>query len=123
MRAFLGWLRGEADHCSMAAIPRLEEEDRKRPNREHQKPSGEKTRIINRVKGTLARLGIRNFNGHLRYAAARLKQVRTPEGVAIPPNTMAELERDGGAGTRSCAAPVYPRTVSRDREDSRDQAE
>ena len=42
MRAFLGWLRGEADHCSMAAIPTLEEEDRKRPNREHQKPSGEK---------------------------------------------------------------------------------
>ncbi len=41
MRAFLGWLRGEADHCSMA-----------------------------------------------------LKQMRTPEGVAIPTNTLAELERD-----------------------------
>ena len=24
MRAFLGWLRGEADHCSMAAIPTLD---------------------------------------------------------------------------------------------------
>jgi transposase len=94
MRAFLGWLRGEADHCSMAAIPTLEEEDRKRPNREHQKLSGEKTRIISRVKGALARLGIRNFSGNLRYAADRLKQMRTPEGVAIPPNTMAELERD-----------------------------
>jgi len=94
MRAFLGWLRGEADHCSMAAIPTLEEEDRKRPNREHQKLSGEKTRIISRVKGTLVRLGIRNFNGNLRYAAARLKLMRTPEGVTIPPNTMAELERD-----------------------------
>jgi transposase len=94
MRAFLGWLRGEADHCSMAAIPTLEEEDRKRPNREHQKLSGEKTRIISRVKGTLVRLGIRNFKGSLRYAADRLKQMRTPEGVAIPPNTMAELERD-----------------------------
>jgi len=94
MRAFLGWLRGEADHCSMAAIPTLEEEDRKRPNREHQKLSGEKTRIISRVKGTLVRLGIRNFNGNLRYAAVRLRQMRTPEGVTIPPNTMAELERD-----------------------------
>ena len=94
MRAFLGWLRGEADHCSMAAIPPLEEEDRKRPNREHQKLSGEKTRIISRVKGTLGRLGIRNFKGNLRYAADRLNQRRTPEGVAIPPNTMAELERD-----------------------------
>ena len=26
-RAFLGWLRGERGHCSMAAIPTLEEED------------------------------------------------------------------------------------------------
>jgi hypothetical protein len=23
-RAFIGWLRGETDHCSMAAIPTLE---------------------------------------------------------------------------------------------------
>jgi transposase len=95
MRAFLGWLRGEADHCSMAAIPTLEEEeDRKRPNREHQKLSGEKTRIISRVKGTLVRLGIRKFSANLRYAADRLKQMRPPEGVAIPPNTLAERERD-----------------------------
>jgi transposase len=93
MRAFLR-LRGEADHRSMAAIPTLEEEDRKRPNREHQKLSGEKTRIISRVKGTVARLGIRKFSGNLRYAADRLKQMRTPEDVAIPPNTLAELERD-----------------------------
>jgi transposase len=34
MRAFLGWLRGEKRHCSMAAIPTAEEEDAKRPNRE-----------------------------------------------------------------------------------------
>ncbi|HTO64391.1 MAG TPA: IS110 family transposase [Bradyrhizobium sp.] len=94
MRAFLGWLRGEADHCSMAAIPTLEEEDRKRPNREHQNLSGEKTRIINRVKGALIRLGIRNFNANLRHAAERLKELRTPEGAMLPPNTLAELERD-----------------------------
>ena len=34
MRAFLGWLRGEKRHCSVAAIPTLEEEDARRPNRE-----------------------------------------------------------------------------------------
>src|SRR6266536_5050770 len=50
IRAFVGWLRGEADHCSMAAVPTLEEEDRKRPNRVHVKLSGEKARIINRMK-------------------------------------------------------------------------
>src|SRR5512133_4066866 len=35
-RAFLGWLRGEPEHCSMAAVPTLEEEDARRPNRERE---------------------------------------------------------------------------------------
>src|SRR5882724_2367372 len=35
-RAFLGWLRGEPDHCSMAGIPTMEEEDAKRPHRERE---------------------------------------------------------------------------------------
>jgi transposase len=50
-RAFLGWLRGEPDHCSMAAIPTLTEEDAKRPGRERESLVGERTRIINRIKG------------------------------------------------------------------------
>src|SRR4051812_15488157 len=35
-RVFLGWLRGEPGHCTMAAIPTLEEEDARRPNRERE---------------------------------------------------------------------------------------
>lgn len=35
-RSFLGWLRGEKKHCTMAAIPTLEEEDAKRPTRERE---------------------------------------------------------------------------------------
>jgi transposase len=53
MRAFLGWLRGERRHCSMAAIPTIEEEDAERPNREHEKLVGDRTRIMNRMKSTL----------------------------------------------------------------------
>jgi len=34
MRAFLGWLRGEKRHCSMVAIPTVEEEDARRRERE-----------------------------------------------------------------------------------------
>jgi len=110
IRAFVGWLRGEADHCSMAAVPTLEEEDRKRPNREHQTLSGEKTRIINRVKGALVRLGIRTFNPKLRNAVDRLDQLRSPEGVPIPPNTLAELRRD----LAGCAlSPNRPRPLRR----------
>jgi transposase len=93
-RAFLGWLRGERDHCRMAAIPTLDLEDARRPSRERETLSGERTRIINRMKSTLARLGIRNFKPHLRKAAERLAGLRTPEGAAVPPNTLAELRRD-----------------------------
>ena len=60
-RAFLGWLRGERDHRQMIAIPSLEEEDARRPGRERDALVGECTRLINRVKSTLAWLGIRGF--------------------------------------------------------------
>jgi transposase len=93
-RAFLGWLRGEPDHCSMAAIPTLEQEDAKRPSREREGLVGERTRIVNRLKGALARLGIRGFKPTLRAAPERLEALRTPEGAPLPPNTLAELRRD-----------------------------
>ncbi len=93
-RAFLGWLRGERGHCSMALIPTREEEDAKRPNREREGLVGERTRIVNRMKSTLARLGIRGFKPTLRRAPERLATLHTPEGVPLPPNTLAELGRD-----------------------------
>src|SRR6267378_2769462 len=63
-RGFLGWLRGE------------------------------RTRIVNRMKATLARLGVRNFKPTLRKAAERLATVHTPEGMPLPRNVLAELHRD-----------------------------
>jgi transposase len=93
-RAFLGWLRGERDHCKLAAVPTSAEEDAKRPHRERETLVGEQTTIINRIKATLARLGIRNFNPKLKKAPERIENVRTPEGEPIPPNTLAELRRD-----------------------------
>src|SRR4051812_1341201 len=93
-RAFLGWLRGERGHCTMAAIPTAEEEDAKRPNREHESLVGERTRIVNRMRSALARLGIRGFKPTLRKAPERLAALRTAEGEPLPPNTLAELRRD-----------------------------
>jgi len=93
-RAFIGWLRGEPDHCHMAAIPTLEQEDAKRPTRERENLVGEQTRLINRIKSCLVRFGIRGFKSKLRKAAERLEALRTPDGVALPPNTLAELRRD-----------------------------
>jgi len=93
-RAFLGWLRGERDHCKMVAIPTAKDEDAKRPNRERESLVGEQNRIINRMKAALIRLGIRGFNPKLKRAAGRLDGLHTPEGEPIPPNTLAELRRD-----------------------------
>jgi transposase len=93
-RAFLGWLRGERDHCKMVAIPTIKDEDAKRPNREHESLVGEQSRIVNRMKAALIRLGIRGFNPKLKRAAGRLDGLHTPEGEPIPPNTLAELRRD-----------------------------
>jgi transposase len=94
MRVFLGWLRGERGHCGMVAIPTIEEEDAKRPCRERENLVGERTRIINRLKSDLTRLGIRGFKPQLRKAPELLESLCTPEDSPIPPNTLDEMLRD-----------------------------
>ena len=78
----------------MARVPTIAEEDAKRSNRGRECLVGERTRIVNRIKATLARLGNRNFKPTLRKAAERLTTVHTPEGMPLPPNAEAELQRD-----------------------------
>ena len=94
LRVLLGWLRGEAGHCSMAATPSVEDEDARRPTRERENLVGERTRIVNRMKAAFARLGIRDVNPAQRKAFEKLDGLRTPEGGPIPPLAMAELRRD-----------------------------
>ena len=92
-RGFLGWLRGEPGHCSMAIVPTVEEEDAKRPHREREGLVHERTSIVNRMKSLLIQFGVRNFNPKMRKAAEKLDGIRTPEGVPLPVNTMAMLRR------------------------------
>jgi transposase len=94
MQVFLGWLRGEPGHCGMVAIPTIDEEDAKRPCRERENLVGERTRIIDRLKSDLTRLGIRGFKPQLRKAPQLLASLRTPEDSPIPPNTLDEMQRD-----------------------------
>jgi transposase len=93
MRAFLGWLRGEKRHCSMVAIPTVEEEDARRPNRERGNLVTEQTRIVNQIKAVLTRFGIRTFRPTLRKAEEQLEGLRTAEGAPLLENTRAELHR------------------------------
>jgi len=46
------------------------------------------------TEGQLARLGIRGFRPTLAHARERLPELQTPEGAAVPANTLAELQRD-----------------------------
>jgi transposase len=128
MRAVLGWLRGEAKHCSMAAIPSIAEEDARRPTRERETLVREQTRAVNRIKSTLIRFGIRAFKVKLRQASKHLEGLRGPEGEPLPANTMAELrrdlarlqliswadQRDRESATRTIEASTAPRNASHD---------
>jgi transposase len=94
LRVLLGWLRGEPGHCSMVSVPTVAEEDAKRPTRERENLVDERTRIVNRVKAALARLGIRGYDPARRRSRGSLAELHTPDGGVIPPNTLAELHRD-----------------------------
>jgi transposase len=93
MRAFLGWLRGELRHCSMVAIPTVEEEDARRANRERKNLVTEQTRVVNQMKAICTRFGIRSFRPASRRAEEKLEGLRTAEGTPLPENTRAELRR------------------------------
>jgi transposase len=82
----------------MVAIPTLAQEDAKRPNRDRESLVGERSRIVNRMKGTLARLGIRSLKPTLRKAPEQLARLRTPESAPLPPNTWPSC----GATWRAC---------------------
>ncbi len=118
-RAFVGWLRGEPDHCTMAPIPTLAAEDARRPSREREKLIGERTRLVNRMKAALARHGVRNFNPKLKKAPERLADVRMPDGEPLPSNTVAELKR---AMTRARLLGNQIKEIEADRLDRLQQA-
>src|SRR5262245_51996779 len=93
LRALLGWLRGEKRHCSMVAIPTIEEEDARRPSRERAGLVAEQTRMVNQIKAIFSRFGIRTFRPKLPKAEEQLKQLRTAERSPLQDNTRAELCR------------------------------
>src|SRR4051794_4912702 len=109
MRVFLGWLRGERGHCGMVAVPTVEEEDAKRPRRERENLVGERTRIINRMKAALARLGIRGFKPELRRRGSVWTRCIRPKNCRF---RQTRLTRGGATSTG------WPSYASRSRRSS-----
>jgi transposase len=71
---------GRARSLQDGGDPQARSGRRQGPSREREVLVGERTRIINRLKSALARLGIRHFKPNLRKAAERLGGPRAPEG-------------------------------------------
>jgi len=92
-RAFLGWLRGEKDHCRMAAIPTVAEEDARCPHREREVLVAERTRLINRLKSALVRFDLSTLALGRATSPRRLEQWLSEHGHALPPHELARFRR------------------------------
>lgn len=93
MRTLQGWLRGEADVCSMVPVPTEVEEDGRRPTRERQGLVAERRALLNQIGGLLASLGITGYYPLRCNRRARLEELRTPEGDFLPGNAKAKISR------------------------------
>jgi transposase len=94
MRTFLRYLRGEPDVCSIVHVPSVEDEDRKRRNRERDRLTKERTAHSNRIKGLLHAQGIRDAQPMTRGFIAGLDRVHTGDGRPLPPKLKQEIVRE-----------------------------
>lgn len=94
MRAFLAHLRGEPRACSIVHVPSVEDEDRKRSNRERDRLTKERTAHSNRIKGLLNSQGIRDAQPMMRGFIADLDRVHTGDGRPLPAKLKEEIVRE-----------------------------
>ena len=94
VRALLAFKRGEPRVCSMVKAPSPEEEDRRRLCRERKALVGERVRHINRIKGLLFAQGIGDYEPEKRSRRARLDELRTGDGRALPAHLKEQILRE-----------------------------
>jgi len=75
-------------------VPAVEREDARRTHRERQRLVAERVQHVNRIKGLLATQGITDYQPLRRDRSARLGEVRTKDGHALPPRLRREIERE-----------------------------
>ena len=94
MRTFLAYLRGEPRACSVVHVPSVDDEDRKRRNRERGRLKKERTAHTNRIKGLLHAQGIRDVKPMQRGFIASLDTLCTGDGRPLPPKLKEEIVRE-----------------------------
>lgn len=86
------WVAGDRRCCRMVRVPSISDEDARQLHRTRETLQGDRTRLINRLKATLATLGLR-----LRVTRdflTRVDRAELPDGSAVPPGARGRLARD-----------------------------
>ena len=93
-RAFLGWLRGERDHCKMCRRPDLRRGRCQTPPSRARDPRWRANHYRQPHQGDPGAAWHSQLRSQAREGPGALATLRTPEGEPIPPNALAELRRD-----------------------------
>ncbi len=94
LRALMAWCRGDGAACRMVQVPSVEREDARRTHRERQRLIAERVQHVNRIKGLLATQGINDYQPLRRDRVARLDELHTSDGHALPTRLRREIERE-----------------------------
>jgi transposase len=94
VRALIRYLRGEPEACSVVHVPSIEQEDARRLHRERRRLIAERVQHVNRIKGLCATQGIYHYAPLRKDRLARLDDLRTGDGRALPTRLKAEIVRE-----------------------------
>src|ERR1700675_4378733 len=94
LRSLMAYLRGEPKVWSVVRVPSVVEEDARRLHRERDRLVSERVQHVNRIKGLCALHGIYDYNPLRPRAMARLEQLRTTQGGALPRRLKSEIKRE-----------------------------
>src|SRR5829696_266477 len=94
VRTLLAYKRGEPRVCAMVRVPTPDEEDRRRLCRELKTLVGERVRHVNRLRGLFFSQGIADYDPRRPDGRAKLDELRTGDGRALPPHFKAVARRE-----------------------------
>jgi transposase len=94
LRSLMAYLRGEPKVWSVVRVPSVAEEDVRRLHRERDRLVSERIQHVNRIRGLCALHGIYDYQPLRPQAMARLEQLRTAQGISLPPRLKSEIKRE-----------------------------
>lgn len=117
LRTLMAYCRGEPRVVRIVRAPSADQEDARHATRERERLVKEQTGHVNRIKSLLRLLGLPVGNPRRHDWLSWLAEQRDWQGQAVPPRTMAELEREHARlmlvrkqldALEKCVAPIEP---------------